>query len=135
MLKIKTNDTLLTKEQFKTAVFLRDNHKCVFCSKKATTSYHIIDKNLFSDSACYLNNGVSLCEEHLKKCETTDISLEDIWNACFITNKIIPVCFDSKRSYDRYGNLILENGKRIPGANFNKKYVQDSIQTKLNLFN
>lgn len=134
MLKIKTNDTLLTKEQFKNAVFSRDHNKCVFCQKEATTAYHIIDRKLFSDSACYINNGVSLCEEHLKKCETTEISLEEIWNKCSITNKIIPVCFDLKRSHDRYGNLILENGKRLPGANFKKKYVQDALQTKLNLF-
>jgi hypothetical protein len=134
MFKLQSNQKLLTRAQFKVDVFQRDNHTCVFCDKKATSANHIMDRKLFSDGGYYLDNGVSVCDEHRWKCDTTDLSVENIWEACKITNKILPVGFDPKRSYDKWANLIFEDGTRSPGAMFRFENVQNALKDKLHLF-
>ena len=35
---------LLTRDQFREAVFARDNHKCVFCHQPAVDAHHILER-------------------------------------------------------------------------------------------
>ena len=78
-------DKLLTRDQFREGVFARDHHKCVFCDKPAVDAHHIMERRLWPDSGYYLNNGASVCAEHHMKCESTEISLEQVRDACGIT--------------------------------------------------
>jgi 5-methylcytosine-specific restriction endonuclease McrA len=62
-------ESLLTREQYKNAVFKRDNHTCIFCDLPAVDAHHILDRKLFADGGYYLSNGASVCEQHHWDCE------------------------------------------------------------------
>lgn len=40
---------LLTRDNFREAVFARDNNTCVFCSLPAKDAHHIIERRLWKD--------------------------------------------------------------------------------------
>lgn len=134
MFKLIRKEELLTREEFKTQVLKRDNQKCVFCQSPATTVQHIYERKLFWDGCYCLDNGASVCDRHHFQCDRTDISVEELWIACEIKNKILPIGYDPSKSYDRWGNLIFEDGKRSPGALFKKENVQQILKDKIHLF-
>lgn len=117
-------NTLLSREAFKTACFARDNHTCVFCDKPAIDPHHILDRKLFHDGGYYLNNAASVCEEHHIACEKTLITLSKVYAACGITEPKLPDGFDSSVEYDKWGNIIVSDIKRIPGPLFKDTAVQ-----------
>lgn len=95
---------------------------------------HIIKRKLFSDGGYYLDNAASVCDEHHWVVEKTDISVEEVRKACRITNIILPEGFDSSKIYDKWGNIILANGKREFGPLFFEENVQKILKDKLWLF-
>ena len=115
---------ILSREQFKELVFKRDKYKCIFCNKNAVDAHHIMDRKLFSDGGYYLDNGASVCEYHHWEVEKTNISVEDVRKACGITNIIIPKNFEYTRVYDKWGNIILPNGRIQPEEMFFEENVQ-----------
>jgi len=127
---------LLSRDDFRNKVFSRDNNKCVFCEKPAKDAHHILERRLFSDGGYYLNNGASVCEEHHIKCETTEISVENVRLACGITKPVLPEHFYHDQIYDKWGNIILENGQRLKSELFFDESVQKILEKGkvLNLF-
>lgn len=125
---------LLSREDFKQMVFKRDNNKCVFCQSLPTSAHHIIERKLFDDGGYYLDNGASVCDLHHWDCEKTDISVEDVRKACRITNIVLPKHFDKELSYDKWGNIVLENGMRNKGEMFYLENVQKILKNKMYLF-
>jgi hypothetical protein len=115
---------LLTRDQFREGVFARDNNKCVFCDKPAQDAHHILERRLWPDGGYYLDNGASVCSEHHIKCETTEISVEDVRHACGITKVIIPPHLYDDQVYDKWGNPVQPNGTRLKGELFNDESVQ-----------
>lgn len=115
---------LLTRDEFRNSVFARDNHTCVFCEKPAKDAHHIIERRLFTDGGYYLSNGASVCEEHHIMCETTELSLSQVRDACGITEKIIPHHMYPDYEYDKWGNMILDDGRRTMGELFHDPSVQ-----------
>ena len=95
---------------------------------------HIIDRKLFSNGGYYLDNCASVCEEYHWAVEKTDISVEDVRKAAEITNIILPEVFDPSKIYDKWGNIILPNGRRQPGPMFFEENVQKILKDKLWLF-
>lgn len=132
--KIKFANELLTREQFKELVFKRDNYTCLFCSKPAIDPHHIIDRALWTDQGYYLNNGASVCEEHHWAVERTDISVQEVWKKCGIIEPFLPSNLDSTLNYDKWANIILDNGRRIPGKMFYLDNVQKVLKDKIWLF-
>lgn len=128
------NNKLLSREDFKTQVFKRDKHTCVFCTKPAVDAHHIFDRKLFKDGGYYLNNGASVCEEHHWACEKTDISLKEVWDACKIVNPVYPQEFDASHEYDKWGNIVLGEKSRKAGPMFFEENVQKILKNKLWLF-
>lgn len=109
---------LLTREDFKKIVFERDNHKCVVCGQPAVDAHHIIDRALWTDGGYYLDNGVSLCPEHHMKAENTSIGTHELRVLAGIKNPIYPPYLsltEFVKDYDKWGNPILKNGKRLKG--------------------
>jgi len=49
---------------FKSEVFERDGHKCVFCEKEAVDAHHITDRHDMPNGGYVKENGISLCSEH-----------------------------------------------------------------------
>ena len=115
---------LLTRTDFREGVFARDNYKCVFCDKPAVDAHHILERRLFSDFGYYMENGASVCEEHHLECEKTLISVQDVRDACKITKKCVPEQFYDDHIYDKWGNPVLEDGRRGRGELFHDESVQ-----------
>ena len=122
---------LLTREQFKEAVFARDSHKCIFCGKTAAETpegkldaHHILERRLWPDYGYYLDNGATVCEEHHLACEQTVISVDEVRDAAGITKKLVPPQFYDDHAYDKWGNPILEDGRRAKGELFFDESVQ-----------
>lgn len=127
--------SLLTREQFRQLSFKRDKYKCVFCNKPSDDPHHILDRKLFSDGGYYLDNCACVCHEHHWIVEKTDISVEDVRKAAGITNILLPKGFDLTKVYDKWGNIILPDGRREPGPMFFEENVQKILKDKIWLFN
>ena len=111
MLPIEPKDPLLTREEFKSLVFARSHNKCVFCGAPAVDAHHIMDRKLFIDGGYYLNNGVAVCGDHHWQCETTEITLPEVYRAAGIKKPTMPPGFEEEpRNYDKWGNKFLEPG-------------------------
>jgi hypothetical protein len=120
----KTADILLSRDAFREGVFARDGHKCVFCEKPAVDAHHLLERRLWVDGGYYLNNGASVCEEHHKLCEMTKISVEDVRFAAGIKSVIVPEELYPDHVHDKWGNPILEDGRRARGPLFYDESVQ-----------
>lgn len=134
----KQGKKLLSRDDFRETVFLRDNKTCVCCGHPAVDAHHILERRLFSDGGYYLNNGASLCEDCHLKAEMTVISVEEIRTACGILekDKVIPEHLYDDQIYDKWGNPILSNGRRLRGELFDELSVQKILDKGgvLNLF-
>ena len=118
---------LLTRDQFRETVLSRDHHKCVVCDKPAADAHHILDRSLFENGGYYLDNGVSLCEEHHLEAEMTKISCEELRKKACIANIVLPEHFDenseSIETFDHWGNILLSTGMRVRGELFYQENV------------
>ena len=117
-------EKLLTRDEFREQVFKRDNYKCVFCDKPAKDAHHILERRLWPDLGYYLSNGASVCEEHHLACERTTLSVEDVRHACGITKIWVPPHLYDDHIYDKWGNPVLEDGRRGKGELFFDESVQ-----------
>jgi hypothetical protein len=115
---------LLTRDEFREGVFARDGHTCVFCDKKAVDAHHILERRLWPDGGYYLENGASVCADHHLACERTTISVEDVRHACGITKVWVPPHLYDDHIYDKWGNPVLEDGRRGRGELFFDASVQ-----------
>lgn len=132
-----TDQKLLTRDEFRSQVFLRDNHKCVFCGDpEGIVAHHIIERRLYDDGGYYLNNGASVCPPCHIKCETTEYSVEDVRIACGIVKPVLPPQLYDDQPYDKWGNPILANKQRVRGELFFDESVQKILKQggKLDLF-
>lgn len=120
--------TLLTRDQFREGVFARDNYKCVVCGAPAVDAHHILERRLFTDGGYYLDNGASVCEEHHLACEMTAISVEEIRDYAKITKRILPDHLYDDTRYDKWGNVIMDNGRRLRGELFEDASVQKILK-------
>lgn len=131
---------LLTRDQFREAVFKRDGYTCVICGTSGAWSitpaetenisldaHHIMERRLFPDGGYYLDNGATVCDNgnacHMK-CEQTLISVEEVREAAGITRAILPPHLYRDQRYDKWGNPIQENGLRLRGELYDDESVQ-----------
>lgn len=119
---------LLTRDDFRNAVFERDKHLCVVCGEPAVDAHHIMERRLFKDGGYYLNNGASLCEKHHLEAEMTKLSCDELRERIGIDEIIIPDHLYSDQKYDKWGNQILKNGTRLKGELFNDESVQKILK-------
>lgn len=126
-MSVTENEKLLTRDEFREAVFKRDEHKCVICGAPAVDAHHILERRLFTGSqqgGYYLSNGASLCATHHLECEMTLISVDEVREACGIQKWTIPEHFYDDHVYDKWGNPVLSNGSRGMGELFFNESVQ-----------
>lgn len=119
---------LMTRDQFREKVFERDNHKCVVCGAPAVDAHHILERRLFVDGGYYIDNGASVCAEHHMQCEMTVISVEEIRNYANITKPVLPDHFYDDARYDKWGNVVMDNGRRLRGELFEDESVQKVLK-------
>lgn len=129
---------LLTRDQFRDAVFKRDNYKCVICGQPACDAHHIVERRLFVSpeefGGYFLDNGASVCQKHHLLCESTEISTDEVRRAAGIKQIILPSHLYSDEKYDKWGNIILTNGSRLRGELFDDPSVQKIIKPVLSCF-
>ena len=127
---------LLTRDEFRTQVFDRDGDRCVICGitniDAKLDAHHIIERRLWTDGGYYVDNGATLCDrgEHgcHYKAEITELSVEDIRIAAKIEKPVLPEDMYHDHVYDKWGNVILENGKRTKGPLFYDESVQKVLK-------
>jgi len=119
---------LLTRDEFRDAVFERDGHKCVFCGEPAQDAHHILERRLWPDGGYYLSNGASVCGAHHLACEYTTISVEEVREACGIEKFNLPPHLYDDQVYDKWGNIVQPNGTRLKGELFHDESVQKALK-------
>jgi hypothetical protein len=100
---------LLTREQFRDAVFGRDKFKCVVCGGPGIDAHHILDRKLFPDGGYYLDNGVTLCSGCHLLAETSDglrYSPQKIREAASILEPVLPPGYAPGIKYDKWGTPV-----------------------------
>jgi len=102
-------EKLLTRDDFRKYIFLRDHNTCVVpgCVKEAVDAHHIYERKLWSDGGYYLCNGASLCEEHHKLAERNKISPSQLREYCKIKGFKLPSQLDRNKEYDKWGKELL----------------------------
>jgi hypothetical protein len=128
------NKRLLTRDEFRRAVFQRDGHLCVFCGAPAQDAHHIIERRLWSDGGYYIDNGASVCEVHHLACERTDITPDEVRRRCGITIIVLPEHLYADQEYDKWGNIVLSSGRRLKGELFFDESVQKVLKQHLDEF-
>jgi hypothetical protein len=120
---------LLTREQFRAAVFARDKHKCVVCGAPAQDAHHILERRLFPDGGYYLGNGASVCGPCHVRAEETGLPCEYLRERAGITELVLPPHFDrgAGSRYDKWGNPYLPDGRRMLG----ELYFDPSVEKVL----
>lgn len=126
---------LLTRDDFRKAVFTRDNNKCVICKASGQDAHHIIERRLWPDGGYYLDNGATVCGNCHLKAEQTIISCEELRQAANITHTILPPHLYKDQRYDKWGNPILTNGQRLRGELMNDSSVLRIIDPSVNFSN
>lgn len=120
---------LLTRDEFREGVFLRDGYKCVMCGNAAEDAHHIIERRLWDDEGYYVENGASLCGNCHRQAEATVITCDQIRDKAGITRIVIPNTFDRDEKVDKWGNVILPNGTRVRGELFFDVSVQAVLKS------
>lgn len=121
-------EILLSRDVFRESVFARDQNTCVCCEKPAVDAHHIIERRLWPDGGYYIDNGASLCEEHHILAEKTLLTPEDLRELTGITYVIVPPHLYADHRYDKWGNPVLEDGRRAKGELFFDESVQKILK-------
>ena len=129
-----TRMKLLTRDAFREGVFARDGKRCVVCSDDGQDAHHILERRLFDDGGYYLDNGATVCEGHHMEAEQTVISCEFLREAAGIERLVIPDHLYADQVYDKWGNPIMPNGRRLRGELFGDESVQKVLAGQLHLF-
>lgn len=123
---------LLSRNEFRQAVFKRDHYKCVICGAAGKDAHHILERRLFKEGeelgGYFLDNGSTLCEAHHILAENTSLSCDTIRKACGITQLVLPSHLSPDYQYDKWGNILLPNKAKVRGELFYEEPVQKVIQ-------
>ncbi len=125
---------LLTRDQFREAVFSRDKHECVNCVMPGQDAHHIIERRLFPDGGYYLDNGATVCGNCHVAAESTILDCDTLRHKAGIQSILLPPDFETDTHYDKWGNPILEDGTRLRGPLFGDENVQKALAAVLHLF-
>ena len=125
---------LLTRDQFREAVFKRDGHLCVNCKNPAVDAHHILERRLFPDSGYYIDNGASVCTPCHILAEQTVLSCEDLREKAGIKKIILPPQLYDDTQYTKWGDTLLSDGTRTRGELFFDPSVQKILAPVLHLY-
>jgi hypothetical protein len=123
---------LLDRDAFRAAVFARDGGRCVLCGQPAVDAHHILDRRLFRGQGerggYFLDNGAGVCAACHLACELTTVSVEEVRRACGITRPVVPAHLDPGQPYDKWGDPVLADGRRLRGELFDDPSVQKALR-------
>lgn len=123
---------LLTRNEFRGAVFKRDGDKCVYCGAPGQDAHHIIERRLWPDGGYYLDNGVTLCGPCHLLAEQTILAPWTLRLAAGLRTLLPPhLYFDE--TYDKWGNPYI-GSLRLRGELFDDLSVQKILAPVLHEF-
>lgn len=134
MTRAKRQDALLTRDEYREAVFARDGHRCVCCGEAAVDAHHIVERKLWPDGGYFFDNGASVCAACHLKAESTEISCDELRQRCGIAHMHLPDQFCPSDVVDKWGNPVLPSGQRLRGELFDDESVQKILAPVLHLF-
>ena len=122
----------MSRDQFRKQTFERDNYKCLFCDCTSNLdAHHIIERRLWTSEnelgGYFISNGATLCQIHHLEAEMTTLSCEDIRERAGIEKVIIPEDMYADHQYTKWGDVILLDGRRMPGPLFYRGVYSDKI--------
>lgn len=120
----------MNREDFREAVFARDNYRCVACGAPAVDAHHLMERRLWEDGGYHLDNGVSLCADCHIAAEGSSMLPCDLRRDAGITTVLLPPHLerDAEYEYDKWGNVFdLEKRVFYPG----ELYYDESVQKVL----
>lgn len=120
----------MSRDDFRNGVFNRDKWQCVICKSPAVDAHHIIERRLWPDGGYYLDNGASVCSECHLKAESTEISCDLLREKAGIKKVILPPHFYDDTRYDKWGNIICQDGSIQPGELFWDSNVMSIMRTR-----
>lgn len=133
-----TDKRPLSRDMFRTMTLQRDNNQCIFCNETNNLdAHHIIERRLFDKCGGYhLNNGATVCEKHHILCEQTVISCEEVRDKIAVLKPVLPEYMYLDHIYTKWGDVILQDNKRMPGPLFYDESVQKVLKNgdKLNTY-
>ena len=118
----------MNRTEFREGVFARDQNRCVICGWAGQDAHHIMERRLFNNGGYFLDNGATLCGYHHIEAEKTVLSCESIRKAAGITSIVLPEHLYSDERWDKWGNMILSDGRRLRGELFNDGSVQKVLK-------
>jgi hypothetical protein len=122
------------RDAFREGVFARDRHRCVVCGAPAQDAHHLLERRLFADGGYVLDNGVSLCNPHHREAEATTLSCESLRAAAGIERVVLPPQLYEGRRYDKWGDPVRGDDRRLRGELFFEEPVQKALAPLLRLF-
>jgi hypothetical protein len=125
---------LLTRDEFREAVFKRDGYKCVHCGNQGQDAHHIMERRLWPDGGYYLDNGATLCGPCHIRAEQTHITPFQLRVQAGIQRVILPPHLYADAEYDKWGNVYIAIDRRMPGELFDDPSVQKILQPVLQEF-
>jgi len=125
--------------EFRNKCLERDHNQCVVCGTHADCVHHIVERRLFSEndpipSGYHIDNGASVCANHHFEAESTMLSAQALRDYIGITRVILPEHLDPDEQYDKWANILMNNGMRAPGELFYDESVQKVLEPVLHLF-
>jgi hypothetical protein len=98
------------RQNFRTAVFARDNHKCRKCGAENVEldAHHITDRNEMPNGGYVKENGISLCDSCHIKAEVFHSSNHEQYEDGFHPNDLY-VLIDSSEKYAYDASIMLIN--------------------------
>jgi hypothetical protein len=129
---------LLTRAAFRQAVFARDEGLCVICKAAGQDvpgqdAHHILDRRLWKSpdeqGGYFVDNGATVCGPCHLRCESTEISVESVRRAAGIVQAVLPGHLYTDLDYDKWGNPILDDGRRLRGELADDESVRKVLAT------
>lgn len=123
---------LLSRDDFRNSVFSRDGYRCVHCGEKALDAHHIMERRLFvaleEFGGYFIENGVSVCGECHLLSEQTLITPNKLRECAKIDRIILPSHLYDDQEFDKWGNIVLANKRRLKGELFYDESVQKILK-------
>lgn len=121
---------LLTRDEFREQVFSRHDGFCSVrdCFDLAADAHHIVERRLWPDGGYYIENGAAVCEKHHRLAEMTVLPTWELRYYCGIDRIVLPPHLPPEFDYDKWGNIVNEDGTRVPGELFWDESVQQNLR-------
>lgn len=123
---------LLSRDEFRNSVFERDGYRCVHCGAQALDAHHIMERRLFvapeEFGGYFIENGASVCGNCHLLAEQTLISPAKLRECAKIDKTILPSHLYDDQEFDKWGNIVLPNKRRLKGELFYDESVQKILK-------